>query len=421
MPRRSSMETPKISLVVVVFNMQREAARTLHSLSTDYQRNIGADDYEVIVVDNGSDPPLDISAAQKLPGNFRFIRAASSSASPASAANQGLAEARHDLIGVMIDGARIVTPGLLHFARHATTLFERSVVATIGWYLGFDFQRWAIRHGYNKDREDALLAKIGWPQDGYRLFEIGTPDESSVDGWLQPIAESNALFLSRASWGMLDGFDERFDEPGGGLVNHDVFRRALELPDAELVHLLGEGTFHQLHHGIATNAAVEQAGENWTRWVKQYESITRRRYEWPRSRRRPKYVGSLSQPALLRLARSALFPLPRHLLEGPTASASEAPLGIHFNNELWSIAPLVASSDPAIAEVVRLMHDEFRAGRYGAAAGIARLIRSRSPAEPEPQRLLSVLAGFPPQPWDPVYQAALNKADRLPCGNSGSR
>jgi glycosyltransferase involved in cell wall biosynthesis len=90
---------PKISLVVVVFNIQREAARTLHSLSADYQRNIPASDYEVIVVDNGSDPPPDTTLATKLSGNFRFIRPASPSPSPAPAANKGLAEARHDMIG----------------------------------------------------------------------------------------------------------------------------------------------------------------------------------------------------------------------------------------------------------------------------------------------------------------------------------
>ena len=50
---------------------------------------------------------------------------------------------------------------------------------SVRWYLGYDFQNWAMRAGYDKTREDVLLAKIGWPQDGYRLFEIATLDESS--------------------------------------------------------------------------------------------------------------------------------------------------------------------------------------------------------------------------------------------------
>src|SRR5438067_6327722 len=255
---------PRISLVVVVFNMHREAPRTLFSLSAEYQCYIGADDYEVIVVDNGSSPPFDTQVLRKLSGNFRLVRLDSASPSPAQAVNRGLAEAQHDIIGVMIDGARIVTPGLLHFARHAAQLFDRAVVATLSWYLGFDLQRWAMRAGYNHAREEALLAGIGWPNDGYRLLEVATPEESSLDGWLQPIAESNALFMSRASWDILCNFDERFDAPGGGLVNHDVFHGAPALPAAELVLLLGERTLHQFHRGVARNGSVERAAGTWS-------------------------------------------------------------------------------------------------------------------------------------------------------------
>ena len=48
-----------LSVVVVVYNIPREAPRTLFSLSADYQRHIAPEDYEVIVVDNGSNPSLD--------------------------------------------------------------------------------------------------------------------------------------------------------------------------------------------------------------------------------------------------------------------------------------------------------------------------------------------------------------------------
>ena len=54
-------------------------------------------------------------------------------------------------------------------------------------------------------------------------------------------------------WDELGGLDERFELPGGGLVNHDLYRRACDLPGAELVVLLGEGTFHQYHGGAATS------------------------------------------------------------------------------------------------------------------------------------------------------------------------
>src|SRR5438874_9687454 len=121
---------PDLSVIVVVHNIPREAPRTLLSLSSCYQRNINAADYEVIVVDNGSNPPVDRHAINCLAGNFRLIRIDPASPSPAHAVNRGLAEAQGEVIGVMVDGARLVTPGLLHFARHGTRLYDKAIVAT---------------------------------------------------------------------------------------------------------------------------------------------------------------------------------------------------------------------------------------------------------------------------------------------------
>jgi len=65
---------PQISVVVVLYNIPREAPRTLYSLSAAYQQHIAAEEYEVIVVDNGSTPPFDPAVLDKLRGNFRLIR-----------------------------------------------------------------------------------------------------------------------------------------------------------------------------------------------------------------------------------------------------------------------------------------------------------------------------------------------------------
>jgi glycosyltransferase involved in cell wall biosynthesis len=123
---------PQVSVIVVVYNIPREAPRTLYSLSAEYQRDIAADDYEVIVVDNGSNPPFDAGILEGLAGNFRLIRLDPAPPSPAHAINVGLAAARGDTIGVMIDGARMVTPGLLHFARAGVALYPRAVVSGLG-------------------------------------------------------------------------------------------------------------------------------------------------------------------------------------------------------------------------------------------------------------------------------------------------
>ncbi len=64
-----------LSVVVVFYNMRREAQRTLHSLSRSYQEGIEGLDYEVIVVENGSDPDqrVDEELVRSFGPQFRFI------------------------------------------------------------------------------------------------------------------------------------------------------------------------------------------------------------------------------------------------------------------------------------------------------------------------------------------------------------
>ncbi len=395
-------------MVVVVYNMAREAPRTLHSLSAGYQRHIDPDDYEVIVVDNGSDPPFDPKVIESLVGNFRLIRMEDAAPSPAAAINRGIGDACGEVIGVMIDGARMVTPGLLHFARRGSAIYDRSVVASTGWFLGFDDQRWAQETGYDHAREDALLESIDWPADGYRLFEIGTLAGSSRNGWLLPIAESNALFLRRESWEMLEGFDQRFDLPGGGLVNLDTYRRALELPDAELVVLLGEGSFHQIHGGIATNSDIDFLPKALEHWARQYEIIRGQPWAFP-AQARPTYLGTLPRSALSHLIRPALDPIPR---------GTSGPFGDSFDRSLWSVTPIERPADPTIATLVDLAHTEFRSGRFEAAAAVARLARSHAPDEIEPQRLLAhaspwLRTRMPPDNQRAGLHLALGEAYRM--------
>jgi glycosyltransferase involved in cell wall biosynthesis len=396
---------PELSVIVVVYNMAREAPRTLYSLSAAYQRHIAADDYEIIVVDNGSTPPLDAKMVAVLNGNFRLIRLDPAPPSPARAVNRGLAEARGRTIGVMIDGARIVTPGFLHFARHGVGLYPRAVVVTLGWYLGRDYQRWSIESGYDQNNEDQLLASIAWPEDGYRLFEIGAFDESSVDGWFSRISESNGLFLSSESWDLLGGLDERFDQPGGGFLNLDTLTRAAELPDSEFVTLLGEASFHQLHGGIATNADYRTFPPALAKWQAQYEAIRQRPWAEASPRNRT-YLGTLPQAALVHFARSVIEPV-RGL-----------PLGPSFDQTLWSLAPSRRPTNPVCAALLDLAEREFRERRFAAAAAIARMARGVSPQEAGPQRLLMHAGmwlphGDPPEDRRAEVHLARGKAYRL--------
>jgi hypothetical protein len=378
---------PLLSLVVIAFNIPREIARTLVSLSADYQRDIDPAAYEIIVVDNGSDPALGEGVFAGLAGSFRLITMDPAHPSPAKAINRGLAEAKGDVIGILFDGARIVTPGLLNLALRSAGLHDNPVVTTIGWYLGSDFQSYAARAGYNQDVEDSLLASIDWPHDGYRLFDIATPDETAPGMGFWGSLESNALFLRRDMWSTIGGADEQFDLPGGGFLIGDMYRRAVSQPDARTIVLLGEGTFHQCHGGIATNAPPEEFGQRWEKWGKQYFAL---RGRFSRAQVDPTFVGKLPKPVLWRMARAAIGQLP---LVGQDPSFA-ALLGNDFDVSIWADGPTIRPKDAAIGALVDLAQAEYRAGNYPASAAVARLARERAPDEPEPARL-AALAG----PW----------------------
>ncbi len=285
-----------LSIVVVAHDMARELPQTLRSLSPRYQRDVGVA-YEVIVVDNGSPVPIPESVLDHVGGPARLIRLDPAPSSPARAANTGIAAAVGPLVGLIVDGARMASPGLLAQVLRAARLSDRAVIATPGWHLGTTTHMEAADHGYDQSVEDALLAEIGWEADGYRLFEVSSFAASSGRGWFGPMGESSALFLPADLWAELGGLDEAFALPGGGLVNHDLYLRACALEGSELVVIIGEGTFHQIHGGAATSRRF-----SFEEMQLDYETIRGVRHRPPD--RPPLYLGSVSEPAFAHLQQS---------------------------------------------------------------------------------------------------------------------
>lgn len=284
-----------LSVAIVSYRMSSQIAKTLQSLVPPYQVGLHPEEYEIVLVDNGSPEPLPESA-WRLSGNvqYHYLPPAEASPNPGVALNRAVRISQGEIVCLMIDGARMVTPGTLAWGLTATRLSPTAVTEVRGWHLGPKNQSLSITESYTPDVERRLLDRISWPTDGYRLFEICAPSGSARTGFFDRARESNCVFMHRAFFEALDGYDERYAFPGGGMVNIDFWRRAVERADPVFT-LLGEGTFHQAHGGAATGLPPAARQEAARQWRAEYEQLSR-----PVDRNPPPYdpvlIGHLPAP-----------------------------------------------------------------------------------------------------------------------------
>jgi cephalosporin hydroxylase len=295
--------TIDLSVVVVFYNMRREAARTLHALSRAYQRDIEGLDYEVLVYENGSAPDqlLGEDFVRSFGPEFRYVdMGAAATPSPTVALNRGIAESRGEVVALMIDGAHVLTPGALHFGMQASSAYEPALVATQQWYVGPGQQPDMMIDGYDQTMEDRLFEGISWPDDGYRLFEVG----HFIGGrdWFDGLWESNCVFVPRKLLEQVGGFDDTFAMAGAGYANLDMYERLAATPGVKVATILGEGSFHQLHGGTTTNLSpVDDRKTRVSSYGAHYAELRGRPFLGPEQRTH--YIGSMSKASLRTKAR----------------------------------------------------------------------------------------------------------------------
>lgn len=242
-----------ISIIVIIHNIPRQAKNTLYSLSEKYQKNIPVSDWEVIVVENSSENILGKENAESFGKNFRYFLIEKPAASPAPAINFALSKVRGENIGLVIDGARMLTPRVLEYAAMAFRMSSSAIVMVPGYHLGHADQKEHLSNNHNETIEIKELEKLQWKDNGYRLFKFACFSSSNQRGYFQPMQECNAIFCSRTSFAEIGGADERFDQPGGGSLNLHIYRKLGMLSDTLLFVLPGEGSFHQFHGGVTTS------------------------------------------------------------------------------------------------------------------------------------------------------------------------
>ncbi len=238
--RRPGSDRPALSIVVVATEMSPAVQRCLASLAPTYQQDVDADDYEVVLVDNGATPPLAVGSIAGWGAGLRVARLVGA-APRREAIRAGVRAARGQAVGV-VDGDSLASPGLVHYAIAGAGVHPSAAIATFNWDLGYDLVAAAREAGWHEEDEDRLLAAIGWPAEGYELFRVATLDLPAVDTWFSGVAESHAFFLPAHVWARLDA---------GAATGQDgdaasILSAAAALDDLEWVVLLSEATFRQV-------------------------------------------------------------------------------------------------------------------------------------------------------------------------------
>lgn len=295
---------PKVSVILIGYKMPSQLENTLLSLSPDYQRGVNADDYEVIVMENSSDQNLSQSVVDSLPKNFHYTLREETAASPVYAINEAFSQSRGAIVCLMIDGARMASPGVIAAGLDAFAITENAVVAVPGYHLGAGEQHTMNEVSDQLLYEQELLSSIDWRGDGYQLFGISTFSGANRRGYLQPIMECNCVFASAKNFAAIGHANTDFLLPGGGSINLHMYRSLGMLAGTRLFVTPGEGSFHQYHGGVTTSSYEEREAEI-DRHREQLHSY------WPGGfhslRREPALIGTMPPQAVPFLQKSLEF------------------------------------------------------------------------------------------------------------------
>jgi hypothetical protein len=285
----------KLSVVVVVYDMPRQAMNTLYSLSTSYQRDVDANDYEVIVIENNSDNNLVAGQVESLAGNYRYILRNETRPTPIYAVNHGIEVADGENICLMIDGARLLSPRVLRYTLDAFAINSKALVAVPGYHIGEHDHKFNNINLHDEQSEQQLLDGIDWKNNGYQIFKVSCLSGANTHGYLHPLLESNCLSVSKQALVAYGGAKQEFQSPGGGAVNLDLYRGLCLDPMSQLFVVAGEGSFHQYHGGVTTMQR-DDLDELLQNFQDEYKAINGEYYE--AARREPTLIGAITAASL---------------------------------------------------------------------------------------------------------------------------
>jgi len=231
---------PELSIVVCLRECSRQAQNALFSLSTQFQKNVAASDYEVLVVETASPDELGEAAALSHGENFRYLRRGLAIDWRARSLELGVGESRAPYLGLLLDGAQIVSERAIEHALLARRGDERSLLVVPSYRL-----------------DEGALDGVDWRAGAYELFAKASFGPANFNGFLGPLLGASCLFVPAETYRAAGGAPAGLERPGGGPLSLALYTNLSRVPGTRLVVLAGEGAFRQPHPDVAGLSAIE--------------------------------------------------------------------------------------------------------------------------------------------------------------------
>ena len=241
-------------IVVGAHNMPSQVRRTLISLTPTYQAS-RLENIHICLIDNSLSSHVIHQDLNFSPWTFEFSSIPFSNKPIHHLIDTRIKSSSEDIVGVLIDGARLVSNQVIDHACHIITLSPFNIVSVPNYQLGSCMQMrnpLAVDDKFN----EKLLKSINWPHsncsDLIRISSMESHAGSDI-----PLFETNCLFVSRYLYNLVGGFDYSFRRSDGGFASADLFSRLVNLSNSRLYILHKEGSFHQFHGGTTTADAYK--------------------------------------------------------------------------------------------------------------------------------------------------------------------
>ena len=222
-------------------------------------------DYEIILIDNGSAKILGDETRTISPNlEYIYIPPNKSSPNPALAMNRAAALSRTPLLCLMIDGARMLTPGVLSWGIRLLELVPGAMVEVRGWHLGPKWQPESVAEGYNRTLNLSFSNRCvgGKTAIGFLIFR----QPARKQNWVSRARLRSRIVSSSAVHSLINSAGSTIATRNLAVDwSTSIFMRA-QWPRRIMSGRFSGKAFHQVHGGAATSLSLEGLRLAAVRW-----------------------------------------------------------------------------------------------------------------------------------------------------------